>query len=135
MSDTNTEPVRTHIIDLDDVEGFSIADIAGDDEQGRIMIEAFGSALFTKPIVRTPQLSVFHESAGPGERVKPHRHGTYQLNYVLKGELIFGNQHVKAGMSYFTPDELYSWRTGDEGAEWIEIHAGEPGIYFDRPEH
>jgi hypothetical protein len=37
-------------------------------------------------------------------------------------------------MGYFSPDALYSWRAGDEGAEWIEIHAGEPGIFSDRPE-
>jgi hypothetical protein len=35
-------------------------------------------------------------------------------------------------MGYFTPDTLYSWHAGNEGAEWIEIHAGEPGIFTDR---
>jgi hypothetical protein len=26
-----------------------------------------------------------------------------------------------------------SWRAGDEGAEWIEIHAGSPGVFTDPP--
>jgi hypothetical protein len=77
---------------------------------------------------------VYHETANPGESVKPHRHGTYQVNYVLRGELFFGNQRVGPGMGYFSPDALYSWRAGDEGAEWIEIHSGVGGIYTDRPE-
>ena len=125
--------LKPFVIDVAQVEGFTIADIAGEGEQADFMISMFGRDLLTKPIVQTPRLSVFHETAKPGEQVKPHRHGTHQLNYVLRGELIFGNQHVTAGMAYFTPDMLYSWRSGPEGAEWIEIHAGEPGIYVDRP--
>ena len=30
------------------------------------------------------------------------------------------------------PDTLYAWQAGDDGAVWIEIHAGEPGIFTDR---
>ena len=77
---------------------------------------------------------MYHETAKPGEQVKPHRHGTYQVNYVLRGELMFGSQRVGPGMGYFSPDALYSWRAGSEGAEWIEIHSGIGGIYTDRPE-
>lgn len=75
-----------------------------------------------------------HETAKPGERVQPHRHGTYQVNYVRKGELRFGSQVVGPGMGYFSPDALYSWTAGPEGAEWIEIHDGIGGIFTDRPE-
>jgi hypothetical protein len=132
-SHADEEPLRPFIVDVAALPGFTIADIAGEGEQAEQMFDLFGRDLLTKTLVRTPKLSVFHETAKPGERVKPHRHGTHQLNYVLRGELIFGNQHVKAGMGYFTPDMLYSWRAGDEGAEWIEIHAGQPGIFVDRP--
>ena len=83
--------------------------------------------------MQTPKLCVYHETAKAGERVKPHRHGTYQVNYVLRGELRFGNQRVTSGMGYFSPDALYSWRAGDDGAEWIEIHSGIGGIFTDRP--
>ena len=38
-------------------------------------------------------------------------------------------------MGFFTPDMLYAWRAGDEGAEWIEIHSGIGGIFTDRPQH
>jgi hypothetical protein len=34
-------------------------------------------------------------------------------------------------MGYFSPDALYSWRAGDDGAEWIEIHSGTGGIFTD----
>jgi hypothetical protein len=35
-------------------------------------------------------------------------------------------------MGFFTPDALYAWRAGDEGAEWIEIHSGIGGIFTER---
>ena len=66
--------------------------------------------------------------------MKPHRHGTQQVNYVLRGELNYGNHKLTAGMGAFTPDTLYAWHAGDEGAEWIEIHSGSPGIFTDRPD-
>ena len=53
---------------------------------------------------------------------------------MLRGELMFGSQRVGPGMGYFSPDALYSWRAGSEGAEWIEIHSGVGGIYTDRPD-
>jgi hypothetical protein len=98
------------------------------------LFELLGRDLVTRVLVQSPELCVYHETAKPGESVKPHRHGTYQVNYVLRGELFFGNQRVGPGMGYFSPDALYSWRAGDEGAEWIEIHSGIGGIYTDRAE-
>jgi hypothetical protein len=117
--------------DVAALPGHTIVDLVGENEE---LIDLFGRDLVTKTIVQTPELSVFHESARPRERVKPHRHGTLQLTYVLRGELIYGNRRVGAGMGYVSPDRLYSWRAGDHGAEWIEIHSGAPGIYTDAPE-
>ena len=119
--------------DTAELPSYTIADMLGDSPDSEMYFDLFGRDLATKVILQSPQLSVFHESAKPGERVKPHRHGTHQLNYVLRGELIYGNQRVGAGMGYFSPDKLYAWRAGDEGAEWIEIHAGAPGVFTDRP--
>jgi hypothetical protein len=130
MDDTTTqgtdEELRPFFYDIAELPGYTIEEMAGDGEGAQQIV--------TKTILHSPKLSVFHESAKPGERVKPHRHGTHQLTYVLRGELIYGNQRTGAGMGYFSPDALYSWRAGDEGAEWIEIHAGEPGIFSDRPD-
>jgi hypothetical protein len=138
MDDTATQStgqdLRPFFYDIAQLPGYTIEEMAGDGEGAEEMYELFGRELVTKTILMSPKLSVFHESAKPGERVKPHRHGTHQLTYVLRGELIYGNQRTGAGMGYFSPDALYSWRAGDEGAEWIEIHAGEPGIFSDRPE-
>jgi len=127
------EPLRPFVFDVSRLPGYTIADMLGDSPEADHYFDLFGRDLVTRTIVQSPQLSVFHETAKPGERVKPHRHGTHQLNYVLQGELIYGNQRVGPGMGYFTPDTLYAWRAGDEGAEWIEIHAGAPGIFTDRP--
>ena len=107
-----------------------LAGVPGADE----LFELLGRDLVTRTLVQTDRLCVYHETAKAGERVKPHRHGTYQVDYILRGELRFGNERLTAGMGYFSPDALYSWTAGDDGAEWIEIHSGLGGIYTDRPE-
>jgi hypothetical protein len=127
------EAQRPFFYDTAELPGHTIVELVGEGQEAEPIIDAFGRDLVTKSILQSPQLSVFHESANPGERVKPHRHGTHQLTYVLRGELIYGNERTSAGMGYYSPNTLYSWRAGDDGAEWIEIHAGEPGIFFDRP--
>ena len=121
--------LRPFFYDVTELPAYTIADMVGDSPDREMYFDLFGRDLETKTIVQTPQLAVFHEKAKPGERVKPHRHGTHQLTYVLQGELIYGNRRTTAGMGFFTPDRPYSWRAGEEGAEWIEIHAGQPGIY------
>ena len=128
------EDVRPFVFAVDQIAGHTNEELLGGLPNADEMYELLGRDLVTKMLVQTPQLCVYHEQAKPGEHVKPHRHGTYQVNYVLRGELIFGNQRVTAGMGYFTPDMLYSWRAGEEGAEWIEIHSGIGGIFTDRPE-
>lgn len=127
------EPTKPFFFDVASMPGHTIAELFDGSEDADQMYELFGKDLLTKTILLSPALSVFHETAKPGERVKPHRHGTVQVDYVLAGELIFGNHHVRAGMGYVIPDTLYSWRAGDEGAEWIEIHSGTPGIFTSRP--
>jgi hypothetical protein len=127
-------PVRPFVFDVADIEGHTNEQMMRDLPDAEQLYELLGRDLVTRVLVQTPQLCVYHETAEPGEQVKPHRHGTYQVNYVLRGELRFGNQRVGPGMGYFTPDMLYSWRAGDDGAEWIEIHSGLGGIFTDRPD-
>ena len=131
MGDEGT--LEPFFYDTAELPAQTIVDLVGDGEDAQPIIELFGRDLRTKTILQSPSLCVYHEQADPGERVLPHRHGTHQLTYVLRGELIYGSQRTSAGMGYFSPDALYSWRAGDEGAEWIEIHAGQPGIFTDRP--
>jgi hypothetical protein len=121
------------VFDVASIPGHTNVEMMGDSPEAQHFLELLGRDLVTKVLVQTPELCVYHETAKPGERVKPHRHGTYQVNYVLRGELRFGHQSVTAGMGYFSPDQLYSWRAGDDGAEWIEIHSGLGGIFTDRP--
>lgn len=129
---TSDDELRPYIFDVAEIDGHTNEELMASHENSQELYELLGRDLVTKILVQTPQLCVYHESAKPGERVKPHRHGTYQVNFMLRGELIFGNQHLTPGMGYFSPDWLYSWRAGGEGAEWIEIHAGQGGIYTDR---
>jgi hypothetical protein len=48
---------------------------------------------------------------------------------MIRGSLHYGNRVVTAGMGHYSPDRLYAWTAGDGGAEWIEIHAGQPQAY------
>jgi hypothetical protein len=124
---------RAFFYALDELPTQSIADmvVGMDDEQAEGMLDLFGRDLLTKTILQSPQLSMYHEVVGPGQQVKPHRHGTHQITYVLRGSLNYGNRTTSAGMGYFSPDRRYSWTAGDEGAEWLEIHAGEPKAFVD----
>jgi hypothetical protein len=124
---TEEQELKPFFFDIEKIDGYTIADVAGEGEEAEKVFDLFGRDLYTRQIVMTPTLSVFHETAKPNDRVKPHRHGTYQVNYILKGELRYGNQRITPGMGAFTPNTLYSWRAGPDGAEWIEIHGGQPG--------
>jgi hypothetical protein len=132
MAPTDDE-LRPFFFSIDDIPAYSIvemmeqADVSEDDKQKAYDI--FGRDLLTKVILQSPTLSVYHEQANPGEKVKPHRHGTHQITYVLRGSLHYGNRVTTAGMGYYSPDRPYAWTAGDDGAEWIEIHAGEPQAY------
>src|SRR5215831_4350607 len=128
------ERLKPFVFDVAETPGYTNADMMKDLPNADEMFELLGRDLVTRVLVQSPELCVYHETAKPGEQVKPHRHGTYQVNYVLRGELYFGNRRVGPGMGYFSPDALYSWRAGDEGAEWIEIHSGTGGIFTDRPD-
>ncbi len=130
---TQEDRVKPFFFDVAAVEGKTNVELLGDTEETQPYLDVLGRDLVTRTLVQTPQLCVYHETAAPGERVEPHRHGVYQVDYVLRGELWFGNQRITAGMGFFNPDKLYSWRAGDEGAEWIEIHSGVGGIFTDRP--
>jgi predicted metal-dependent enzyme (double-stranded beta helix superfamily) len=138
MTDTPTgdsgRALRPFIFDVAEVPGHTNAEMLAGSPDAERYLELLGRDLLTRTLVMTDKLCVYHETAKPGERVKPHRHGVYQVNYILRGELRYGNQRVTAGMGYFSPDKLYSWTAGDEGAEWIEIHSGVGGIFTDQPE-
>ena len=134
----NTESVsdtpRPFVFDVASIPGRTNEEMMAGVPGAEELFEVLGRDLVTRTLVQTDRLCVYHETADPGEKVKPHRHGTYQVNYVLRGELRFGAQRVTAGMGYFSPDALYSGTAGDDGAEWIEIHSGLGGIYTDPPE-
>jgi hypothetical protein len=137
MSDMTTDeaapeaaaPLKPFFFDVADIEGHTNVEMIGDGPDVQPFLELLGRDLVTRVLVQTPQLCVYHETAKPGEHVKPHRHGTFQVDYMLRGELQFGAKRITAGMGFFTPDRMYSWRAGDEGAEWIEIHSGMGGIF------
>lgn len=126
-------PTSAFFYSIDELPSQSIAEMTAalDDKQAEGLLDLFGRDLLTKTILQSPRLSVYHEVVGPGQKVKPHRHGTHQITYVLRGSLNYGNRTTSAGMGYFSPNRRYSWTAGDEGAEWLEIHAGEPQAFVD----
>ncbi|WP_262402843.1 cupin domain-containing protein [Actinomadura sp. CNU-125] len=101
---------RQFFFDVNEIPGHTNAERLGDAPGAERYLDLLGRDLVTRTLVHSPRLCVFHETARPGERVKPHRHGTYQLNYILRGELVFGRRRVGPDMGFFTPDLLYSWR-------------------------
>lgn len=127
------DELRPFFFAIDDIPAYSIAQMLeqsdASDEDKQNAYDIFGRDLMTKVILQSPNLCVYHEEAQPGEKVKPHRHGTHQITYVLRGSLHYGNRVTSVGMGYYSPDRPYAWTAGDDGAEWIEIHAGQPQAY------
>jgi hypothetical protein len=132
-TESEDDTLRPFFYSINDLPSQTIAEMAegASEEEKQQMFDLFGRDLLTTTILVSPRLSVFHEVAKPGEKVKPHRHGTHQITYVIKGSLKYGNRTTAAGGGYFSPNKRYSWTAGEEGAEWIEIHAGEPQAYAD----
>lgn len=85
-------------------------------------LRAFGEDFASKTLVDTPSLLMVLCSVPPGTAVPPHRHGTHQMTYVLKGELRYGARVAGPGMGYFNPNRFYTWTAGPDGAEFLEIH-------------
>ena len=95
------DELRPFFFSIDEIPAYSIAEMleptdTPDDEKQRLY-DIFGRDLLTKVILQSPNLCVYHENANPGEKVKPHRHGTHQLTYVLRGELRYGSRVTSAG--------------------------------------
>ena len=127
------DELRPFFFSIDEIPAASIAEMLEpadiDEAEKQRLYDIFGRDLLTKVILQSPNLSVYHENAKPGETVKRHRHGTHQITYVLRGSLRYGNRVTTAGMGYYSPNTPYAWTAGDDGAEWIEIHAGQPEAY------
>ncbi len=85
-------------------------------------IRAFGEEFRFKRLCRLPGLRLTYCSVPPGDHAPPHRHGSVQITYVLKGGLKHGARFAGPGMGYFNPNRLYSWTAGPEGAEFLEAH-------------
>lgn len=80
----------------------------------------------TYPIVLSPEMTVLKYIANPNVGIGPHHHGVNQLIYVLKGELHMGTNVLTAGMGYYHPAKKYSWKSGPEGVEFLEVYSGYP---------
>ena len=128
------QPNKLTFFDTEHMPGYTIADMAGEGPQAQEMIELFGRELVTKTILQSAKLSVFHEKA-KARRTGESRTATEPCRSTTCSAASSSSaiSRVSAGMGYAViPDTLYSWRAGDEGAEWIEIHVGEVGIFTER---
>ena len=65
------QPLRPFFYSLDEIPAQSIAEMVeqmgADEAQKKFLFDVFGESLLTKVILQSPQLSVFHEEARPGE--------------------------------------------------------------------
>jgi hypothetical protein len=103
---------------------------SADEETKEHLAGIFGKTVRSKKLLTSPTLSVTWVTVEAGDHVKPHRHGTNQLTFVLRGSLQYGNKVLEAGMGRFGPNKPYSWKSGPEGADFLEIHDGQPEIYL-----
>ncbi|MBL7488240.1 cupin domain-containing protein [Frankia sp. AgB1.9] len=117
--DSNTLPYRSNE---------EVAHLLPEDQRDEFL-DSVGRDLVSTTILYSPTMTVVRSRVGPGALVRPHRHGTNQLTYLLAGELRYGRRVTRAGQGVFSPNQKYTWVAGPEGAEWIEIHDGHPKAY------
>jgi hypothetical protein len=131
MGDLGTENgTRGLLYDIADMKTINTQDLADRiPEEGRQeFLDTAGGHMDFGFILQSPTLCVSHCVVAPNVTVKPHHHDRNQMTYVLKGSLRYGRQEAKPGMGYFTPKKRYTWTSGPEGAEFLEITDGPPAI-------
>lgn len=99
-----------------------------DPEQRQWLIDIYGN-MDISILVDIPTMLVTYCKVPPEASVKPHRHGRNQFAFVVKGALHYGTKVIGPGMGYFGPDKFYSWKSGPEGCEFIEIMDGPVGVF------
>ena len=77
------DELRPFFFSIDEIPAYTIAGMLEqsdvDEAEKQRLYDIFGRDLLTKVILQSPNLCVYHENANPGEKVKPHRHGTHQI--------------------------------------------------------
>ena len=72
MADTfdsgENDGLRPFFFDVAEIPGYTISEIFAGSDDAEHYYEIFGRDLLTKVIVQTPDFSVFHETAPPGEQ-------------------------------------------------------------------
>ena len=72
-------------------------------------------------------MSLVHVWFGPNFPLFRHSHPAYGdcLYYIISGELIMGERHLKAGAGMFVPNgHPYRFKAGPAGVELLEFRAG-----------
>jgi hypothetical protein len=131
MGDLGTQNgTRGLLYNIADMKTINTQDLADRvPEEGRQeFLDTAGGHMDFGFILQSPTLCVSHCKVAPNVTVKPHHHGVNQITYVLNGELKYGRQVARPGMGYFTPAKRYTWTSGPEGAEFLEITDAPPQI-------
>jgi len=98
-----------------------------DPEERDWLIDLYGN-MDISVLVDIPTMMVTYCRVPPNVTVAPHKHNRNQIVMVVKGELHYGTKVIGPEMGYFGPDKFYSWTTGPEGCEFIEIMDGPVGL-------
>ncbi|MBT3427711.1 MAG: hypothetical protein HOL98_18320 [Gammaproteobacteria bacterium] len=106
------------------------------------MVKAFIPGTTTTPLLvqKNPSgMSLVHVWFGANFPLFRHSHPKFGdcLYYVVAGEIIMGNQTLKAGSTFFVPNgQPYKYKAGPAGVELLEFRAGgglpdAPGMKLD----
>lgn len=93
-------------------------------------------SVFEKWLEFSPSCLTLYAKWDPGMIVHKHGHNSFHFLYVLKGEMMCGDQLCTAGM-HITLEEGHSFGpfiAGDEGCELFEAMMGDPRSWAADPE-
>jgi len=103
-----------------------------DDAQNKIsdLVKASASGTSSTVLIwqNSPEgMSLVHVWFGPNFPLFRHSHPAYGdcLYYIISGELIMGERHLKAGAGMFVPNgHPYRFKAGPAGVELLEFRSG-----------
>jgi hypothetical protein len=105
-------------------EDFVLSDAVGDGVDFEPTAEDLSVRTFRRHRGGANELQMFEISYPANITVTPHAHEADEIIFVTKGELRFGRQICPVGTSVFIKGmTLYSFRTGSEGAIFLNFRA------------
>lgn len=122
MADAETKK-KPFFYDINDVPAVNLAELVAAGDLELDGIEYFEDRLVEREILNLPDVSFIEYTVAPGTKVPAHHHDCDQVDYILRGELRYGNRVLTTGMGFFAPEgSNYTWTAGPEGCTFLEVH-------------